>query len=92
MLPDDKSYKGNLIYINDNHDYEVAKYDFNICTENLKAGGIMVLDDASLYTDFNPPVYSTAGHPGPSKLTSEIDVKLFEEILSVGHNRVFKKL
>jgi len=36
--------------------------------------------------------YSSAGHPGPSKVAIEIDLNIFEEILSVGHNRIFKKL
>jgi hypothetical protein len=48
--------------------------------------------DASLYTNYKPQINSTAGHPGPSKLASVIDMNYFEEILSVGHNRVFKKL
>ena len=87
-----RSKQWDLIYIDGNHDYEVAKADFIVSSQNVKKGGLIVLDDASLYTDFKPPFYSTAGHPGPSKVASEIDPDLFEEILSVGHNRVFKKL
>ena len=82
----------DLIYIDGNHDYEVVKQDFHICSKQLKVGGLIVLDDASLYTDFKPPINSSAGHPGPSKIASEIEVNFFKEILSVGHNRVFKKL
>jgi len=82
----------DLIFIDGNHDYEVAKHDFIVCSQNLKKGGIIVLDDASLYTNYKPPFYSSKGHPGPSKVASEIDPAAFEEILSVGHNRVFKKL
>ena len=82
----------DLIFIDGNHDYEVAKHDFIVCSQHLKKGGIIVLDDASLYTDYKAPFYSSAGHPGPSKVASEIDMNSFEEILSVGHNRVFKKL
>lgn len=86
------SKQWDLIYIDGNHDYEVAKYDFAISAKKIKKGGLIVMDDASLYTDFKPPFYATAGHPGPSKVANEIDPGLFEEILSVGHNRVFKKL
>ena len=82
----------DLIYIDGNHDYEVAKQDFEICSKQLNKGGLIVLDDASLYTDYKPPFYSTAGHPGPSKVANEIDMNLFEEIISVGHNRIFIKL
>lgn len=82
----------DLIFIDGNHDYEVAKADFNVCSQNLRKGGLIVLDDASLNTDYKPSFYSTAGHPGPSKVASEIDFNSFQEILSVGHNRVFKKI
>jgi predicted O-methyltransferase YrrM len=82
----------DLIYIDGNHDYEVVKHDFDICSKQLREGGLIVLDDASLNTNYKPQINSTAGHPGPSKLASEIDMNYFEEILSVGHNRVFKKL
>ncbi|MEB2786972.1 class I SAM-dependent methyltransferase [Algoriphagus persicinus] len=87
-----ESKQWDLIYIDGNHDYEVAKQDFNISSKNIKKGGLIVLDDASLNTEYKPAFYSTAGHPGPSKVASEIDLNSFEEIFSVGHNRIFKKL
>ncbi|MGN6195906.1 MAG: class I SAM-dependent methyltransferase [Ginsengibacter sp.] len=87
-----QSQQWDLIYIDGNHDYKVAKQDFNVCSKYLRRNGLIILDDASLYTDFKPPLYSTAGHQGPSKIASEIDPNLFKEILSAGHNRVFKKL
>lgn len=87
-----RSHEWDLIFIDGNHDYEVAKADFNICSQNVKKGGLIVLDDSSLYNGFKPPFYSSAGHPGPSKVASEIDLLSFEEIISVGHNRVFKKI
>ena len=86
-----ESKQWDLIYIDGNHDYEVAKHDFNICAKNIKKGGLIVLDDASLNTEYKPSFYSTAGHPGPSIVASEIDLNSFEEIISVGHNRIFKK-
>jgi predicted O-methyltransferase YrrM len=87
-----QSRKWDLIYIDGNHDYEVAKQDFETCSKNLNSGGFIVLDDSSLYTDFKPPVYSTAGHPGPSRVASEINLEIYQEFLSVGHNRVFIKV
>jgi predicted O-methyltransferase YrrM len=87
-----KANEWDLIFIDGNHDYEVAKHDFFVCSQNLNKGGLIILDDASLNTDFKPPFYSSAGHPGPSKVASEIDMNSFEEILSIGHNRVFKKI
>lgn len=87
-----QSKEWDLIYIDGNHDYEVAKHDFNFCANSLRKGGILILDDASLNTDYKPSFFSTAGHPGPSLVASEINLDIFEEILSVGHNRVYLKL
>lgn len=87
-----ESNSWDLVFIDGNHDYDVAKHDFIVCSSALKNGGLIVFDDASLYVDFKPPFYSSAGHSGPSKVVSEIDKLQFKEILSVGHNRVFKKI
>lgn len=87
-----ESKQWDLIYIDGNHDYEVAKQDFKICSKNIKNGGLIVIDDASLNTGYKPAFYSTAGHPGPSKVASEINLNSFEEIFSVGHNRIFRKI
>ena len=87
-----ESEQWDLIYIDGNHDYNVVKHDFNVCSKNIRKNGLIVLDDASLNTDYKPSSYSTSGHSGPSKVASEIDLNLFEEIISVGHNRVYKRL
>jgi len=82
----------DMIYIDGNHDYEVARQDWEVCSRNIKPGGIIVLDDAGLTTSFRPTLFATGGHPGPSQLAQEIDRKQFREILQVGHNRVFQKI
>jgi hypothetical protein len=81
-----------VIYIDGNHDYEVAREDWVNSAATVVAGGIIVLDDSALGTSFSPPGFSTAGHPGPSRIAGEIDASSFQEILSVGHNRVFQRL
>lgn len=81
----------DLIYIDGNHDYEIAKQDWELCSQNLAPGGIIVLDDSGLTTCFRPPTFATGGHPGPSQLAQEISRPPFTEILQVGHNRVFQK-
>ncbi|MFZ4600498.1 MAG: class I SAM-dependent methyltransferase, partial [Terrimicrobiaceae bacterium] len=86
------SHPWDAIYIDGNHDYEVAKKDWKHCAANVKIGGIIVLDDSGLSTSFRPPAFATAGHPGPSKLATEIDPRAFREILQVGHNRVFQRI
>lgn len=79
------------IYIDGNHDYEVTRRDWALCSAHVESGGLIVLDDSGLGTKYDPPGFATAGHPGPSKLAQEIDRSKFREILQVGHNRVFQK-
>ena len=86
------SRRWDMIYIDGNHDYDVVVKDWEACSNAVKPGGIIVLDDSGLTTAYQPPPFSTAGHPGPSRLASEIGAKHFKEILQVGHNRVFQQL
>lgn len=81
-----------LIYIDGNHDYAVARQDWELCAAHLPPGGVMVLDDAGLTTNYVPPIFATGGHPGPSRLAQEADRGKFRELLQVGHNRVFQKI
>jgi len=82
----------NVIYIDGNHDYEIVSQDWAVCSRAVPPGGLIVLDDAALDTEYHPPRFATAGHPGPSRLAREIDPGRFREILAVGHNRVFQRL
>jgi Methyltransferase domain len=82
----------SCIYIDGNHDYEIARQDWDLCAAHLRPGGLIVLDDSGLTTNYVPPVFATGGHPGPSRLAQEIDRTRFREILQAGHNRVFQKI
>lgn len=82
----------DVIYIDGNHDYEMAKSDWALCSQSLAPRGIIVLDDSAFNTDYRPPVFATVGHPGPSRLAQEIDIEKFQEIFSAGHNRVFQRI
>jgi len=86
-----KSQQWDLIYIDGSHAYEIAIQDFKLCSKNLNKGGVIVMDDSALYTNYKPPLYSFAGHPGPSRVVKEIKESGFTEILGVGHNRYFRK-
>lgn len=79
----------NLIYIDGSHDYEVALADYRLCRDCLAPGGLLVLDDASLYTSFRPPTFSFAGHPGPSRVAREHADKEMRFLGAVGHNNVY---
>ncbi|MDX6767752.1 MAG: class I SAM-dependent methyltransferase [Candidatus Methylacidiphilales bacterium] len=87
-----RSQEWDAIYIDGNHDYEVALQDWEHCSVSLRKGGIVVLDDSGLTTSYRPPAFATGGHPGPSRLAAEVDRTRFQEILQVGHNRVFQKI
>lgn len=87
-----RSLQWDAIYIDGNHDYVVAREDWNNCAAAVKLGGIVVLDDSGLTTNYKPPAFATGGHPDPSRLATEIDPAQFKEILQVGHNRVFQRM
>lgn len=82
----------DCIYIDGNHDYEIARADWQTCAASVRPGGLIVLDDSALHTSYHPPIFATGGHPGPSRVAAEINRSEFREILQVGHNRVFQKI
>ena len=86
-----KSRRWDLIYIDGNHDHEVALADYQVCKDSLADGGLLVMDDSSLYTDFEPPRFSFAGHPGPSRVAQDLAMKELRFLGGVGHNNVFQK-
>ena len=86
------SKEWDIIYIDGNHDYEIARQDWELCSRHLSARGIIVLDDSGLTSSFHPPAFATGGHPGPSRLAQEIDRTQFRELLQIGHNRAFQKI
>jgi len=86
-----KSRQWDLVFIDGNHDYEVALVDYEVCVDALAEGGLLVMDDSSLYTDFQPPAFSFAGHPGPSRVVQERAMKELRFLGGVGHNNVFIK-
>jgi len=81
----------DLIYIDGNHDYEVVAADYRVCVEKLKPGGLLVMDDASRGTEFRPPPFTFAGHPGPSRVAAEYAMRELTFLGAVGHNNVFLK-
>jgi hypothetical protein len=84
----------DCVYIDGDHDYDVVRHDWEMCSKAVKEGGVIVLDDAGLYTGFRAlhDYYPFRGHEGPSRVAREADRTQFELILQVGHNLVFRKL
>lgn len=86
-----RSRQWDCIYIDGSHDYPVVEADWQHCSEAIRPGGLIVLDDSALATSYRPPPFATKGHPGPSEVAESIDRSQFQEILQVGHNRVFQR-
>ena len=85
-------HEWDLIYIDGSHDYDIAAADYCRCRDHLRIGGLLILDDASMYTDFKPPLFSFIGHPGPSRVAAESATKEMRFLGAVGHNNVFVKI
>lgn len=80
----------DLIYLDGSHDLDVVRADAEVAIQGLPDKGILVMDDASLYTDYVPFRFSFAGHPGPSMVADQV-AKDLVEIGACGHLRVFQK-
>lgn len=81
----------DLIYIDGSHEYDIVLADYQICQRYLRAGGILVLDDAALFTTYQPPLFAFAGHPGPSRVAVDYAMKEMQFLGGVGHNLIFEK-
>jgi len=86
-----KNKKWDLIYIDGGHDYEDVLFDYKLCLENLADNGIIVIDDSSLYTDYNPLSFAFKGHSGPSLVAREYADKEMKFLGAVGHNSIYMK-
>lgn len=80
----------DLIYIDGSHDYDVVKSDYLLAVSVLKPGGLLVLDDAGLGSNYQPPRFAFAGHPGPSRVARELADRQLEPLGMVGHNNIYR--
>lgn len=84
--------KFDLIYIDGGHDYECVLSDIELAKEISKVGTLIVFDDCSCYKGLRSDLFS--GHDDVCNAVRdhiESDYN-FEEIICVGHNRLFKKI
>lgn len=83
----------NLIYIDGCHDYNCVVSDINLMKEVSVKESYIVFDDSSCYKNFTTNLFK--GHEDVCNAIRdliEIDSETFEEIICVGHNRVFKRI
>jgi len=84
------SKKWDLIYIDGGHDFNVALSDYRNSILNLNKGGILCIDDSSLYLDMEIDG-KFKGHSGPSRVVSEYAMQELNHLMTVGHNNFFVK-
>jgi hypothetical protein len=83
----------DLIYIDGCHDYDCVVSDINLMKEVSVKESYIVFDDSSCYKNFSTNLFK--GHEDVCKAIRDLietDSETFEEIICVGHNRVFKRI
>ena len=82
----------DILFIDGCHDYEVVCQDITNYAQMLKEGGLLVMDDASLYLE--APAGRFYGHPDVGKAILDVLEKRqdFQHVYAVGHNRVWRKI
>lgn len=82
----------DLIYIDGCHDYECVASDIKLMKEISTFGSYIVLDDASCFKGLSSDKF--VGHIDVCNAVRDYleNDDSFEEIICVGHNRVFKRI
>jgi predicted O-methyltransferase YrrM len=67
--------------------------DIDLCTEILKPGGLMVMDDAASLLNLGPNHKGFPGHADVGfAIRDHIDTKdIYKHLFACGHNRVWIK-
>jgi hypothetical protein len=83
----------DVVYIDGCHDYDCVVSDILLIKEITKNGSYIIMDDASCYK----PINRIGAHLGHSDVCDAIrdyieNDNCFEEVICVGHNRVFKRI
>lgn len=85
--------KFDLIYIDGGHDYNSVVSDINLLPDLAKSGSLVVFDDSSYFKGLIQNNHRFSGHYEVSlaiKNFLEFNSE-YEELICVGHNRVFQK-
>ncbi len=70
----------------------MVKKDFENSWIGLQNHGILVMDDSSLYLDFDSKYsFSFKGHEGPSRILRDEILGKFDLFLTVGHLNFLRK-
>lgn len=82
----------DILFIDGCHDYDVVCQDIANYVPMLNKGGLLVMDDASLFLE--SPAGCFHGHPDVGKAIQDVlDTRAdLQHIYAVGHNRVWRKM
>lgn len=83
----------DIVYIDGCHNYDCVVSDILLMKEITRVNSYLIMDDASCYK----PIKRIGAHLGHSDVCDAIrdyieTDECFEEVICVGHNRVFKKI
>jgi hypothetical protein len=81
----------DIVFIDGCHDYEVVCQDISNYVPLLKRGGLLVMDDASLFLE--DPAGRFYGHPDVARAIRDVleQRQDLQHVYAVGHNRVWRK-
>ena len=82
------SERFDVVYIDGGHRYDQVLQDITFYGSRVKPGGYLVLDDASW---FQPGSAFFKGFESASRAAEELDAGVFQNVLNVGHNRIYQK-
>lgn len=79
----------DVVYIDGGHLYEEVSHDIQYYGDKVKLGGYLVMDDAAY---FLPGDVFWKGRESVALAAQNIHESMFENVLNVGHNRVYKRI
>ena len=82
----------DVIYVDGDHSFEVVKKDLLNYTPKIKKGGYLITDDSSCNLPGGGEGIFWKGHQSVSDAVEIVPSLGFENILNIGHNRIFRKV
>ena len=82
----------DVVYVDGDHSYKGAKFDIETYDTVLKPGGYMVVDDAANYKKIEGQSFTGIIEVSDAVRDTLEQNPNYKEVLTVMHNRVFKKL
>lgn len=81
----------DIVYVDGDHSKAAVKRDIRNFAPKIRPGGFLVMDDAACNIPGGENNQYWKGHKSVSDACKEISQSDFENVLNVGHNRIFRK-